>query len=81
VPSEANLWPALTGAETLRFLEAIHGSVDAGCDELVERFEFTPDKKVRAYSHGNRQKVVLIAAFASRANSCCSTNRPRVSIR
>ena len=58
VPSEANLWPSLTGAETLRFLGTIHGSVDhAYRDELVERFELTPDKKIRAYSHGNRQKV------------------------
>jgi ABC-2 type transport system ATP-binding protein len=68
VPSEANLWPSLTGAETLRFLGAIHGSVDAAYrDELIDRFELTPDKKIRAYSHGNRQKVLLIAAFASRA--------------
>jgi ABC-2 type transport system ATP-binding protein len=69
VPSEANVWPSLTGAETLRFLGAIHGSVDnAYRDELVERFELTPDKKNRAYSHGNRQKVLLIAALASRAD-------------
>jgi ABC-2 type transport system ATP-binding protein len=69
VPSEANVWPSLTGAETLRFLGAIHGSVDeAYRDELIERFELTPDKKNRAYSHGNRQKVVLIAALASRAD-------------
>ena len=32
VPSEANLWPALTGAETLRFLGNIHGSVDEAYD-------------------------------------------------
>jgi ABC-2 type transport system ATP-binding protein len=69
VPSEANLWPSLTGAEVLRFLGNIHGSVDdAYRTELVERFELTPDKKVRAYSHGNRQKILLIAAFASRAD-------------
>src|SRR5512135_2962982 len=29
VPSEANLWPSLTGEETLRFLGNIHGSVDS----------------------------------------------------
>ena len=69
VPSEANLWPSLTGVEALRFLGAIHGSVDdAYRDELIERFELTPDKKIRAYSHGNRQKVLLIAALASRAD-------------
>ncbi len=68
VPSEANLWPSLTGAEVLDFLGAIHGSVDhAYRGELVERFDLTLDRKVRAYSHGNRQKVLLIAAFASRA--------------
>ncbi len=68
VPSEANLWPSLTGAEALRFLGNVHGSVDeAYRDELIERFELAPDKKIRAYSHGNRQKVLLIAALASRA--------------
>ncbi len=69
VPSETNLWPSLTGAETLRFLGAIHGSVDTAYrDELVRRFDLALDKKVRAYSHGNRQKVPLVAAFASRAD-------------
>src|SRR4051812_214376 len=29
VPSEANLWPSLTGEETLTFLGEVHGSVDA----------------------------------------------------
>lgn len=69
VPSEANLWPSLTGAETLRFLGNVHGSVDPSYrEELIGRFELTPDKKIRAYSHGNRQKILLIAAFASRAD-------------
>jgi ABC-2 type transport system ATP-binding protein len=69
VPSEANLWPSLTGAEALRFLGHVHGSVDASYrEELVGRFELTTDKKIRAYSHGNRQKILLIAAFASRAD-------------
>jgi len=69
VPSEANLWPGLTGAEVLRFLANVHGSVDGAYrDELVARFELEPDKKIRAYSHGNRQKVLLIAAFAARAD-------------
>ena len=68
VPSEADLWPSLTGAEALQFLGNVHGSVDGAYrDELIDRFELTPDKKIRAYSHGNRQKVVLIAALASRA--------------
>ncbi|GGX39388.1 ATP-binding cassette domain-containing protein [Streptomyces noursei] len=34
-------------------------------DELLERFELDPTKKGRTYSKGNRQKVALVAAFAS----------------
>ncbi|WP_438487233.1 ATP-binding cassette domain-containing protein [Streptomyces sp. S186] len=33
--------------------------------ELLERFELDPTKKGRTYSKGNRQKVALVAAFAS----------------
>lgn len=68
VPSESDLWPSLTAAETLEFLGNIHGTVDLRYrDELVDRFELARDKKIRALSHGNKQKVVLIAALASRA--------------
>jgi ABC-2 type transport system ATP-binding protein len=67
VPGEALLWPALTGAETLHLLAAVHGSVERAYQaELIERFQLDPSKKVRAYSKGNRQKVLLIAAFAAR---------------
>jgi ABC-2 type transport system ATP-binding protein len=68
VASEPNLWPALTGTETLHFLARVRGSVDTAYRaRLVERFQLDADKKVRALSHGNQQKVQLIAAFASRA--------------
>jgi ABC-2 type transport system ATP-binding protein len=68
VAGEANLWPSLTGAETLHLLGRVHGSVDAAYrDELITRFELDPAKKVRAYSKGNRQKVILIAALMTRA--------------
>jgi ABC-2 type transport system ATP-binding protein len=70
VAGEANLWPSLTGAETLRLLGRAWGSgVDeAYRDELVARFDLDPAKKVRAYSKGNRQKVLLIAALMTRAD-------------
>lgn len=68
VPGEANLWPFLTGLETLHLLEKVHGKVDEKYrDELIKRFALDPNKKVRAYSKGNKQKVSLIAALASRA--------------
>jgi len=69
VAGEANLWPSLTGAETLRLLGRVQGHVDeAYRDELVARFDLDPSKKVRAYSRGNRQKVILIAALMTRAD-------------
>ncbi len=69
VPGEVNLWPSLTGAETLHLLGRVHGHVDVAYrDTLLERFEFDPSKKVRAYSKGNRQKLVLIAALMTRAD-------------
>jgi ABC-2 type transport system ATP-binding protein len=69
VPSEANLWPSLSGEEVLHFLASVHGTVDEDYrDELVGRFELDVHKKIRAYSHGNRQKVLLVAALATRAD-------------
>ncbi len=68
VAGEPFLWPALTGAETFEFLARIHGGTDVAYrNELIERFSLDPDRKVRALSKGNRQKVQLIAALASRA--------------
>ena len=67
VPGETSLWPGLTGEETVHLLGRVHGRVDTAYrDVLIERFEFDPSKKVRAYSKGNRQKLMLIAAFMGR---------------
>jgi ABC-2 type transport system ATP-binding protein len=67
VPGEANLWPGLTGGQTLHLLGRVQGRTDmAYRDELIERFQLDPSKRVRAYSKGNRQKVLLIAALSSR---------------
>jgi ABC-2 type transport system ATP-binding protein len=69
VSAEPHLWPSLTAAETLEFLARVRGGADAAYrDVLVERFQLEADKKVRALSHGNHQKVQLVAAFASRAD-------------
>ena len=69
VAGEPSLWAGLTGAETLEYLGRLHGSTDAAYrDALVERFQLDPNRKVRALSKGNRQKVQLIAAFATRAD-------------
>lgn len=67
VAGEANLWPTLTGAETLHLLAQVQGHVDdAYRDVLVDRFDFDVSKKVRALSKGNRQKLILIGALMTR---------------
>jgi len=69
VAGEPFLWPALTSAETFRFLARLHGGTDVAYrEELVRRFRLDPDRKIRALSKGNRQKVQLIAALATRAD-------------
>jgi ABC-2 type transport system ATP-binding protein len=79
VPGEPFLWPALTSDETFEFLAQLRApSIDADGrvlpgtdvayrDTLVERFQLDTRKKIRALSKGNRQKVQLIAALATRA--------------
>ncbi len=69
VAGEPFLWPSLTSAETFEFLARLHGGADTAYrDLLVERFKLDTSKKVRALSKGNRQKVQLVAALASRAD-------------
>ncbi len=66
VPGEVNLWPNLTGGEVIDLLGDLRGGLDEGRrTELLERFQLDPTKRIRAYSKGNRQKVALVAAFAS----------------
>ncbi|MEU4624846.1 ABC transporter ATP-binding protein [Actinoplanes sp. NPDC023801] len=68
VPADVALWPQLTGAEILHLQASTGPGVDAAYRaELVERFALDASKPARTYSTGNRQKVALIAAFATRA--------------
>ena len=68
VPGEVALWPNLTGGEVIDLLGRLRGGLDPRRRaELVERFELDPTRRVRTYSKGNRQKVVLVAALAADA--------------
>jgi ABC-2 type transport system ATP-binding protein len=68
VPADVALWPSLTGAEILDMLGNVGPSLDTSFRaELVERFDLDLDRPGKTYSTGNRQKVALVAAFATRA--------------
>ncbi|MFE2303814.1 ATP-binding cassette domain-containing protein [Streptomyces sp. NPDC059445] len=81
VPGDVTLWRNLSGGEVIDLYGRLHGGGrsrrrgpgggrSGGLDparraDLIERFELDPTKKGRTYSKGNRQKVALVAAFAS----------------
>ncbi|MGD6871413.1 ATP-binding cassette domain-containing protein [Sutcliffiella horikoshii] len=69
VPGDVTLWPNLTGGEVIDLFMKLRGGSNTGKrEELIERFKLDPSKKCRTYSKGNRQKVALVAAFASNAD-------------
>ncbi|NED34773.1 ATP-binding cassette domain-containing protein [Streptomyces sp. SID8499] len=66
VPGDVTLWRNLSGGEVIDLYGRLRGGLDPRRRaELIERFELDPTKKGRTYSKGNRQKVALVAAFAS----------------
>ncbi|MDQ4503068.1 ABC transporter ATP-binding protein [Sinomonas sp. ASV322] len=73
VPGDVNIWPNLSGGETIDLLSRLrggtadHAAYKQRKARLCETFDFDPTKKGRAYSKGNRQKVALIAALATDA--------------
>ncbi|MCU7729518.1 ABC transporter ATP-binding protein [Actinoplanes sp. KI2] len=68
VPGDVTLWPNLTGGEAIDILCRLSGPLEGDRKKaMLERFDLDPSKKTRAYSKGNRQKVALVAALASRA--------------
>ncbi|MFG3495755.1 ATP-binding cassette domain-containing protein [Streptomyces sp. NPDC047928] len=66
VPGDVTLWRNLSGGEVIDLYGRLRGGLDkTRRANLIERFELDPTKKGRTYSKGNRQKVALVAAFAS----------------
>jgi len=69
VPGDVNLWANLTGGEVIDLFMKLRGAGNKGKrEEMIEKFKLDPSKKCRMYSKGNRQKVALVAAFASDAD-------------
>ncbi len=64
VAGDVALWPQLTGLEVLHLLGNLSGNVnEAYRDELLQRLDLDPTRRIRTLSKGNRQKVALIAAL------------------
>ncbi|WP_020668742.1 ABC transporter ATP-binding protein [Amycolatopsis nigrescens] len=69
VPGDVNLWPNLSGGEVIDLLGRLRGGLDQRRrKDLIDRFDLDPKKKGRTYSKGNRQKVAIVAALASKVD-------------
>lgn len=56
--------PSLTGKQYLEYASNLHGDVDPKLiSELISRLRCETDKKIKALSRGNRQKISLVAAL------------------
>ena len=73
IPGDVSIWPNFTGGESIDLLTKLRGGMTAKAayrerrQRLLGTFQLDPRKKGRAYSKGNRQKVALVAAFATTA--------------
>jgi len=65
LPGDFRTWPGLTARKSLTLLARLGNGkeVDKQQQELAERLDLNLDRRVRALSKGNRQKVGVVYAF------------------
>ncbi len=67
LPGELGLWKNEKSMDIIRYVARIRGGADMGyVNELVERFQFDVNKKVREYSSGNKRKLGVILALMNK---------------
>jgi len=65
LPGELALWGNLTARDLLTFLGNLRGGLDwVWVNELAQRLDLDLSRRVGTFSHGNKQKVGLLQAFA-----------------
>jgi ABC-2 type transport system ATP-binding protein len=64
LPGELSMYGNLTGDELLRYVASLRGGIDLSyAIELAKRMDCDLTRRLKALSHGNRQKIGLIQAF------------------
>ena len=67
IPGELALYGDMTGRQLLTYFGNLQGKVDADYrEQLIQRLELDPTKKIKSLSRGNKQKVGLVSAFMIR---------------
>ena len=69
VPGETNVWDNMRGGDILALFAKLRKNVNLDKQaELIQAFHFDINKKAKAYSKGNKQKIALISALATEAD-------------
>ncbi len=64
LPGDVSIDPDLTARQYLDYLANLRGGVERTTrDDLLDRLDLDPDRRVGTLSHGNRQKVGIVQAF------------------
>jgi ABC-2 type transport system ATP-binding protein len=64
LPGELSMYGNLTGDELLHYVASLRGSTDLTyATDLAKRMDCDLTRRLKALSHGNRQKIGLIQAF------------------
>ena len=65
LPGDFRIWPGRTARKSLKLMAKLGSgnNIDKRREELAEKLDLDLDRKVRALSKGNRQKVGVVYAF------------------
>ena len=68
VPGELPQFGGWRGSEIVAYIAGLRGDLDdANVETVAKRLDLDLGRKYREYSHGNKQKLALLLAFAPRA--------------
>jgi len=68
VPGELPQFGGWRGSEIVAYIAGLRGDIDdAAVEAIAKRMDLDLGRKYREYSHGNKQKLALLLAFAPRA--------------
>ncbi|RJQ31251.1 MAG: ABC transporter ATP-binding protein [Actinobacteria bacterium] len=62
IPGDVRLYQKYTGSQLIKLYREVRGGAKLA-DELTQRLDYDPSKKVKSLSKGNRQKLAVILAL------------------
>ena len=65
LPGELSLYPSMKASYFLDLLGSLQKNKldESYLEQLLERVDLDPSRKIKEYSHGNKQKIGVVAAF------------------